>query len=593
MIRLFLALAFCLWAPVAVLAQAPVWVQVEAQPSLEAAQERARDYASRLDNVVGYATGGRWFAVALGPYAPQDATTLLQRLRAQGQIPADSFIADGRRFQQQFWPVGTGAPTTAQPLPDATTLVAPQVTVAPQDPGSPSLATAVTQPAPAPQPADETLQQARASEALLDRDERSLLQTALQWAGFYNAAIDGAYGPGTRNAMADWQAANGFDVTGVLTTLQRQRLVADYNAVLDGMNLAVIRDETAGIEMIMPTGVVALAEYEPPFARYTATGDIGAQVLLISQQGDQDTLFGLYEIMQTLSIVPPEGARSRGDSSFELEGIDDLRHSYTYAELRDGVIKGFTLVWPARDEGRRIRILNQMKASFTPIPGVLDPGLVAPDDTQAIDLVSGLQVRQPQLSRSGFFIDGGGDVLTTSDVVRDCRRMTIDNVHDADVVHIDLPRGLAVLRPQAPLAPPAVARFQSGIPRLQAEIAVAGYPYGGILTTPSLTFGRLADIRGLQGEDELKRLTMITQVGDTGGPVLDTGGTVLGMLLPQRSQEGQFLPSDVQFSIDAAEIVQSLQTAGISVQSTDNSAALPAQTLAARGRDITVLVSCW
>ena len=40
----------------------------------------------------------------------------------------------------------------------------------------------------------------------------------------------------------------------------------------------------------------------------------GVRVLLISQSGDQGTLFGLYDIMQTLEIVPMEGPRDRGPS---------------------------------------------------------------------------------------------------------------------------------------------------------------------------------------------------------------------------------------------------------------------------------------
>jgi peptidoglycan hydrolase-like protein with peptidoglycan-binding domain len=79
---------------------------------------------------------------------------------------------------------------------------------------------------------DETLAEARASEAALDRGEREMLQIALKWAGFYNSSIDGAFGRGTRASMSAWQDANGYTNTGVLTTLQRADLLAQYNAVL-------------------------------------------------------------------------------------------------------------------------------------------------------------------------------------------------------------------------------------------------------------------------------------------------------------------------------------------------------------------------
>lgn len=589
MIRAFAAFFMTLWFTVAASAQQPVWVQIEAQPTLNAAQDRVRAYAGQLDDVSGYAIGGGWYGIVLGPYSRGDADTLLRQLKRDGRIPNDSFIALGRNFRQQFWPVGVGAQTTAQPLPGAT----PPPELTPEaNTQEPPVVDVIAEPDPI-IPADESPREARASEALLDRSAREDLQIALKWAGFYASAIDGAFGRGTRNAMGEWQGANNHEVTGILTSAQRVELLSAYNAVLDGMNLQLVRDDASGIQMQVPTGVVAFSEYEPPFVRFDAKGDLDATVLFISQAGDQTRLFGLYEILQTLAIVPMDGDRARRDSSFEIEGIGDGIHSYTTARLVDGQIKGFSLIWPEGDNERRTRILQEMKDSFETIDGVLDPGLADPGEDQAIDLVAGLAVRKPKLSRSGFYIDGTGTVLTTAEAVGSCDRVTINTEHDATIVFTDNDSGIAVLRPNEPLAPLAVAAFQLGVPRLQSEVAVAGYPYGGILVTPSLTFGRLADIRGLNGEEEVKRLDLTAQPGDAGGPVFDNGGAVLGMLLPRENQNGQILPADVSFSVDAEVILASLDTAGITVETTETVAFMPPETLTLRAADQTVLVSCW
>ncbi|MEO9865317.1 MAG: serine protease [Yoonia sp.] len=592
MIRVFLAVIAFAFTPIGAAAQqSPVWVQVEAQPTLTGAQNRARAFDARLDNVAGYYIGSGWYGIVLGPYTRADADVLLANLRRSGQIPSDSFIADGRNFRQQFWPVGVGAPTTAQPLPTTEPSLEELARAIANTPDLPSDAEdLVVVPVIAP---DETPNEARASEAALSRAAKEQLQTALKWAGFYDSAIDGAFGRGTRRSMGEWQVANDYEPTGILTTKQRAELIGAYNAILDGMDLQLVRDDATGIEMVIPTGVVAFDKYEPPFAQFEPKGDLAARVLLISQEGDQDRLFGLYEILQTLAIVPTDGPRRRRDQSFEIEGIGEGIHSYTTATLRNGQIKGFSLIWPTGDEARRIRVLDAMKASFATVDGVLDPAIAAPDDSQAIDLVSGLAVRKPKLSRSGFFVDGQGDVLTTAEAVGECSRITIDEVHDAQVVHTDESLGLAVIRPNTPLAPADVAQFQTGVPRLQSEIAVAGYPYGGVLTTPSLTFGRLADIRGLNGEDELKRLSLTAQPGDAGGPVFDNGGAVLGMLLPRASRNGQQLPPEVSFSVDATRIVASLLLADVRLETTDTVAFLPPESLNQKAVDVTVLVSCW
>jgi len=595
---LIMAAALAGFAGVAAAQDRGVWVQVEAQPTLGQAQTRVRAYAGRFEDVNGYYLGGGWYGIALGPYAPGDAAALLARLRSSGAIPADSFIADGRQFQSQFWPIGVGAQTAPQDLPQ--TDPAPEVVVpeiAQLEITQPEIADeqAPAEPVVVAQPVvpDETAREAQASEALLSRPERELLQTALQWAGYYNAAIDGAFGRGTRASMAAWQGDNGFEPTGILTTRQRAVLLGAYNAVLDGLDLQLVRDDATGIEMQIPTGVVTFSGYEPPFARFDPSGELDATVLLISQEGDQSRLFGLYEIMQTLEIVPPEGPRSRSTNSFELEGIDGRIHSTTYAALADGQIKGFTLIWPAGDEERRTRLLGLMRASFTPVAGVLDPALRPPGEDQAVDLISGLAVRKPILSRSGFYIDARGTALTTTEVVDGCGSITLDSDHAAQVVLRDDALGIAVLRPQTPLAPIGVAVFQTGVPRLQAEVAVSGYPYGGVLAMPALTFGRLADIRGLNGEDEVKRLTLTAQPGDVGGPVFDNSGAVLGMLLPRRITQGQVLPPEVGFAVDAGAILGALDAGGIEAQTTDTISFMPPETLTRRAADMTVLVSCW
>ncbi|AXI42932.1 serine protease [Sulfitobacter sp. SK011] len=575
-----------------------VWVQIEAQPSLAAATDRARAYTTLLEDVNGFSLGGGWYGIAVGPYRRADAELVLQSYVRDGLVPRDSFIQLSSRLRQQFWPVGANvlnqgviavpdtvdttepapeAPAEA-PLAEAPTEEAPQITEVPEVPALP-------------EPADESPQEARLSERLLTADERKELQIALQWAGFYAAAIDGSYGRGTRNSMAAWQEANGFEVTGILTTLQRAALLKQYNAVLDGLGLQVVRDEKAGIEMVMPTAEVSFAEYEPPFAHYNSSGDIGARLLLISQAGDQDTLFGLYDIMQTLEIVPLDGPRERKNTSFELIGENGRIISQTQVSLIDGQIKGFTLIWPAGDEERRRRVIAEMSKSLVRLPGVLDPAAGSAEE-QAIDLVAGLQIRQPKISRSGFFIDGAGSVATASEAVQSCGRLTIDDDTEADVVADDAANGVAILKPRSALAPLAVAAFGTVTPRLQSEVSVAGYSYEGVLNAATLTFGKLSDVRGLQGEENLSRLELTAQPGDAGGPVFDISGNVVGMLLPKPS-DGPQLPKDVSFALDQTVIAEMAGTAGLNVTATDNTNRIAPRDLTIAAQGMTVLVSCW
>ena len=566
-------------------AQDAAWVQIEAQPSLNAAEDRARVYAAILPNVNGFSLGGGWYAIVLGPYTAEDAQVVLAGYRREGRIPRDSFIAYTPAFRQQFWPVGANLLNVTPLAPALQEQADTQVTAQAEPAPAP-------EPEPEPEPADETPREARASENALTRDAKKNLQIALQWAGYYNAAIDGSFGRGTRNSMAAWQEANGFEPTGILTTNQRVVLFQQYNAVLDGLDLRLVEDQGAGIEIAMPTGAVAFDRYESPFAHYEETGFVpGAKVILISQAGDQNTLFGLYDILQTLEIVPLDGPRERRNNDFTLVGENDKFISHTEVSLKNGHVKGFMLIWPTGDEDRRTRLLGEMRINLTRLDGVLDP-TAGMDELQQIDLVSGLKIRTPKISRSGFYVSANGAAVTTLEAVQSCSRITIDGDYDARITATDAENGLALLSPEEALAPTGYANFLQGTPRLKTEIAVAGYPFEGALSAPTLTFGKLADLRGLNGETTRNRLEVSAMDGDVGGPVFDNSGAIIGMYAPSEMQ-GRKLPEGVGFSVPSEVISSLLSGAGIAAKSANGSGALAAEDLGAIAADMTVLISCW
>lgn len=553
-----------------------VWVQIEAQPNLSTAQARAQDYAGSLGDVAGFSLGGGWYGIVLGPYLRPDAEQVLRVYRAEGRIPSDSFIALSSGLGQQFWPIG------ANVLGQGAVSAPVEQTAEPAAPATPAAQ---------PEPADETPAEARRSEQALSREDRQALQTALQAAGFYNAAIDGAFGAGTRRSMADWQSFNGYEATGVLTTLQRKALMDQYNAPLISVGMARRYDSQAGIEMDLPLGAVRFSRYEPPFAHYEASGDEGIRVLLISQPGDKATLFGLYDIMQTLEIVPLDGPRERGSDSFTLEGRGNGIVSYTEAALANGEIKGFTLIWPQGDEDRRARVLAAMKESFTRTEGVLDPA-AGGEAEQRVDLVSGLQIRKPRLSRSGFYVDGKGTVMTVAEAVTGCTRVTLDHDYEAQVIDTDAGLGVAVLRPVEPLAPMQVADLATDAPRINAEVVLSGFSYEGVLGAPTLSFGTVADVSGLRGETELARLSLTTQTGDAGGPILDASGAVIGMLLAEPAGSQQ-LPRDVSFAAKAQALRDVLTVAQVPARDAVGTGTVTPDEMSRRADGMTVLVSCW
>ena len=550
---------------------APGWaqdayIQLEAKRSLAEAEEAARRHGGRVEGVAGFEAAGGWYVVAVGPLAQDDAQRRLQGLRERGVVPLDAFLTEGDLYRDRFWPAGA-APQAAPGAPP------------PEPPAQPDDA------------ADETPRQAFASEAALDRQAREAIQRALEGAGFYEGAIDAAFGRGTRTAMAAWQRARGMEPTGVLTTAQRAALIAEHEAVFDGLGMEVVRDGPAGIAVEMPTAVVRHEGRETPFSRY-ADPDGRARVVLVSQEGDARALAGLYEVMRTLDVVPRgDGHEIEGDA-FRLRGRDAERLVRGFARHADGRIKGMLLVWPAQDEARFDRLWERMRASFETTDEALGPEHATPAPEQRLDRLAGLEVRRPTLERTGFFVDGQGAVLTTAEVAGgSCGSVLIDDAHEARVAWSD--GRVALLRPEAPLAPARVAALAEEPGRLGSEVAVAGFPFGGTLGLASLTRGRLEDLRGLEGEEELDRYALAFEPGDAGGPVLAPDGAVAGLLLAGDAVvEGRGLPDRVAFGVDAGRLREILAEAGVPPAPGAGSGDASPERLARQGAEIAVLVTC-
>ena len=556
----FAALSMWFWAW-ATAAQEQVWVQVEARPTRAAAEAAAARYAARLDAVNGFAMRSGWYAIALGPFGEETARLELSRLRGAGAIPGDSFVSDGRRYAARFFPseVATDAGGTANDSEPAGV-------------GTP-------------------LAEARRFARSLSADERAEIQKALEWEGVYSGAIDAAFGAGTRAAIRAWQQENGHAATGVLTRAQREELITSYREALAELGVEQVRDAAAGVAVAMPTAQVAFDRRDPPFVIYSARDAGPAQVRLISRPGDAGALAGLYEVMQTLDIVPPEGPRRRRERSFTIEGRNEAIVSTTYAELADGEIKGYTLVWPTGDERRRGRVLEDLRSSFTRLPGAL-PAPSEPSATTGAELLAGLDVPRPEMVRSGFFVGATSAILTTAELASGCDRLALADETELELVAADGEHGLALLRAREDLGPIASTRFRlSNLPPF-TEVAAAGFPHAGRLPAPVLRFGEIAADQEAASGIEPTRLAMDVPASAAGGPVLDSSGAVIGLVLPPLAGPRD-LPDGTSLAVSTGAIADFLARNGIHTELAGAGTELSPEDLASRAADISVAVTCW
>lgn len=567
-------------APVNAQSNRGTWIQVEALDTQEEALARILAYKTFLPSIFGYVTDNGKYAVLVGPFTTVESQFLLTQFRQTGLIPPDSYISSTEDFATQFYPkVSEAENTGAEQDPPKQTQ--PDTLVLVDENGNPQL-----------READESASEARASERLLSKDDKKLLQVALQEAGHYSGAIDGLYGRGTRASMRRWQAANLYEQTGILTTGQREELMAQYYAILNDLDMRRVVDRAAGIAIDLPTAVVAFDGYTAPFAHYRSIDGSAAEIHLISQPGDRTSLYALYDVMQSLSIVPTDGRRKKNRNNFVLIGQNDEIISHTEAYLSGGQIKGFTIVWPAAAEQQAERLIERMTSSFATTPSVLAKGqgtTIEPGQ----ETLGGLDLRQATAVVSGVFINQSGTVLTTSAISGQCEQISVLDDVDYELAHHAPELGISVLSPKTSVSPIGVGKIKAVANRADTGVSLAGYSFGGVLSAPTMTHGRIAATSGLQGEAHLDRLEMTHFASDAGGPLLGAGGEVVGILNARDMSSDRQLPGEVSFMTDNSAISSFLKERGVDHTLSVALSTKSALEIAKAAREMTVWVSCW
>ena len=581
---------FLVWGHSAIGQLAPdqyVWIQVEARPDLKSAMNRIKVYRTKISNVVGFEIEGGWFGITLGPYKSHIADALLAEFKEKGLIPPDSFVARRVTYGSQFYTPRTSSPqliaeqSLNQAEIETTTQVVTEIAIATKTATELELELSDA----------EKLEITKISENALTFDEKKYLQRALAWANHYQGAIDGLYGPETRQAMLDWQIKNRYPHTGFMAPAERSLLLNKYTSVISKLNLVQISNLRAGITLLVPRGILGPAKYEAPFVRFEATDNSNTQVILISQAGDATRLKALFEVIQTLDIVPKGGILNLGEAGFSIETSNNELFTTGFAKLIDGKIKGAILVWPSEDEARRLRLKAQIFDSFGSLGGVLPEAEFFETGLLPKDLISGLKIRQPIFARSGVFLNAEGVVLTANRDLELCGSIELGFGTRAKVKAFN--SHLAVLTPMEKISPPGITSFQLGPLKAPRRITAGGYSFGGSLGAPTLTRGLLQELGDLSGNDKISRLQIDTLPGDAGGPIYDSSGNVIGILLPKSAETERQLPNNVNFSANWNLISSLLNEANISISLTEDKPHPDLISLSDAAKNTIALITCW
>ena len=161
-------------------------------------------------------------------------------------------------------------------------------------------------------------------------------------------------------------------------------------------------------------------------------------------------------------------------------------------------------------------------------------------------------------SGSGVVIGTNGEVLTNSHVAESCTKITIRSSSAASAAFLitrDEKNDLAVVRSKLPLS--SVATFREGAPVRAGDAVVAlGYPLSGLLaTTANLSVGNVSALAGLGDDSRYLQISAPVQPGNSGGPLLDASGHLVGIVTAKldamRIARFGDVPQNVNFALKA------------------------------------------
>lgn len=204
-----------------------------------------------------------------------------------------------------------------------------------------------------------------------------------------------------------------------------------------------------------------------------------------------------------------------------------------------------------------------------------------------------------QSSGTGFLVSRKGHVLTNNHVAGKCTEIKVAYSgglpEKATLLATDQKNDLALL--VSDLRPETVPGLKSRV-RVGDNVYVYGFPLTSFLSkTGNFTVGYITSAAGLGDDTSQFQISAPVQPGNSGGPLVDRHGNVIGVIVSKLNVLGVArrsgdIAQNVNFAIKASIATSFLEANGIEVPSTLSEEKLEPADIAARTKKFTVQVTC-
>ena len=400
-------------------------------------------------------------------------------------------------------------PASAQDSPGAAPTIQPAAEAKPVTKHAAHPAAAkktVEQHKPAPAPAKSTAGKSEPGPdpfAGIPADERLAIQSALLWSGDYTSAVAGE--DPMLTAVKNFQKRNKAKVTGVLTADERAKLVAAAHDHEQEFGWSVVVDPATGVRIGLPTKLVPVARDAARGTRWSsAHGEIQIETFRVKTMD----LAALFEKEKKEPATRKIGTSVMHPDNFFISGMQGLKEFSVKAQMRDGEVRGFTMLYDQAMEGIVAPVMVAMASAFSPFPEHSVPYA---------------ELAKPVEYGTGLIVSSLGHIVTDRKLTQGCQVIVAKGIGDVERVADDPESGLALLRVYGTrkLTPLPLAH---GAPK-PGDVTLVG------MADPKDQDGRkpLSEIKGRLSGEAIELREPVPMAGFSGAAALDPSSKFLGM----------------------------------------------------------------
>ena len=239
-----------------------------------------------------------------------------------------------------------------------------------------------------------------------------------------------------------------------------------------------------------------------------------------------------------------------------------------------------------------------------PITGKIDSELILNLGT-ATGILAALDSDEPEddsttrsgSSGTGFYVSSDGLIVTNAHVAEGCKNPRLASGDALSMRDLDNSSDLALLSSSNANTVPLVLRSGRGI-RLGSDVVVAGFPLRGILSDDlNVTTGSVSALSGPNNDRRLFQLTAPVQPGNSGGPILDESGNLVGVIVSKldalsvAATTGD-IPQNVNFGISLGTLQSFLDANSVDYETSSSSLTMSNSDVASIAKKSTVSIIC-